>query len=818
MTQIHPKRSLDSDPHHQQQQHQSNQSNPLTQNTNPSPPSKSNKAGETNKKLQTTHEKGKASSSSSSTTTTTTKTASFLLKRFEQLPLSIKLFLIVLISMFFLLLFSGVILYYTSSHVQSSSFMIQLSRWNALLNDLIQCTQQERAHSSFILASASSSSLNFTTQNNNNATTTTMDSFNLTTLDPHHGLQVAQSETDQVLKLLLEQKTNVHKSLQETTTAKTSTTTTEPSHPFRILIDRLDNEFLQELKQQREKMLSSLQRSSNEIIDFFSKWNREIMFTMYALSYFIQDPSYLTLHLSFHTLMYMNELLGQEQTIGNQILSSQNKTEDDLLSLRQWIHHFQAQRSLLENNLLTNERIWNVFERDVLHHPVFASCMDMEEHLKNHQVNLSQWTFQEWHTNMTLHMSNLDQVTVWTRTLSEEYLSTLHGRNIGLLILFLSWEMIGAFVVIGFSLACSHSIMKSWQKLSDLVRQQELYKSFIPSHVLLQIEANNNNNNNNDEEDMVEEHRVSQSKEEVKSRASNNTESHTVRSSTDGKHQKYKQDLAARFELYLDRKRVSMLQLKFKGLDEILDFISPNEIVEILKDVFEKVQHATKASHGVLELWKDDSVTIVFNASKDQHRHEQRAIKTCMELNFRLRDLQKSKWLSNVKTQFLILASSHLEFRFAIHSQECLCGNIGSSDLRSFKILGSIYENLSRLISFADQMEVRVVCDENFSKIAQTMFHTRYVGDTEMMEEGNIAQECNIYEIGAPLNVSEDEWLYELANKQKNDEWQDYNAACKEFFAHNYEQALVKFLEHSKKHRNDLATENMIALCRRNSR
>ncbi|KAG2381284.1 hypothetical protein C9374_006273 [Naegleria lovaniensis] len=671
----------------------------------------------------------------------------FLLVRLiEKLPFSVKLLGPSLVLVFIVLVFSWIIVSLIAREVHSSATLTARSKWTFFISELVYCTLQERTLMTFLVASSVSGS------------TLPDDMFNQ--------LFNVRNQTDEALRTLLSLTNNdVIPSSQYIET-------------FPIALSRA-----------RQNWTSMSPSSVYESIAFFNEWNSMMISSVIALNAYIQDPSYSLLHGSLYHLLYMKELTGQQHAIGN-IRVMRNLTER--LQDEQVMIQNQAKFSLLQSQWMAsnNLEIWNTFKQSVL-------------------VN-SSLLLSEWNNNLTQQVLNIQNVETLTKQLTEAYISSVHQRNIGLLVLWMVMDLLIVVFCIWISLQFSHSIQLSWNNLQEIVRRQELYKSFIPSHVLLQLEGNN------EEENVVEETEVRASKDDVKSKASN-TESSTI-DSIDMKHHNNKPNLAARFELYLDRKRISMLQLKFKGIEEILDFIGPNEIVEILKDVFERIQYASKASHGLLELWKDDSVTIVFNASKDQARHEQRALKTCMELKYRLTDMKKSKWLSNIKAQYLILASSHLEFQFAVHSQECLCGNIGSADLRSFKILGSIYENLSRLISFADRMEVKVVCEESISKLARTFFHTRYIGETELMEEGNIEQTSQVFELGAPLDVSEDEWLYELANKQKNDEWKDYNEACKEFFARNYTVALSKFLEHSIKHRNDLATENMIALCRKHSR
>ena len=141
-----------------------------------------------------------------------------------------------------------------------------------------------------------------------------------------------------------------------------------------------------------------------------------------------------------------------------------------------------------------------------------------------------------------------------------------------------------------------------------------------------------------------------------------------------------------RFSLYLEKKHISMICVKLEGLEHIISTTPPNEVVEILQDFFERVEFVSKSTSSLMEPSDNFTISIAFNASKEQSMHEERAVKACVDLSSRLADLQKNKWNQ--------MANSHslntCQFRLAIYVQQCLCGNVGTNDKRLFKILENL--------------------------------------------------------------------------------------------------------------------------------
>lgn len=63
------------------------------------------------------------------------------------------------------------------------------------------------------------------------------------------------------------------------------------------------------------------------------------------------------------------------------------------------------------------------------------------------------------------------------------------------------------------------------------------------------------------------------------------------------------------------------------------------------------------------------------------------------------------------------------------------------------------------------------------------------------------------------MSISNDEWMYELQQQEKNDKWKKYNEATKLYFEKYYPQATLLINEFLEKNHNDLPARNFQKRC-----
>ncbi|KAF0979913.1 hypothetical protein FDP41_001066 [Naegleria fowleri] len=361
----------------------------------------------------------------------------------------------------------------------------------------------------------------------------------------------------------------------------------------------------------------------------------------------------------------------------------------------------------------------------------------------------------------------------------------------------------------------------------SMVKRMKLYKSFIPAHLLSEIEEQQIMDPITNQQPLTHQQykvgdannsSMSQSQSSVEESHSKNSSSMNAqnihRNSSKKKHSKD----VNKFSLYLESKRVTMIQILYEGFNDLLHSMSPQETVSLLSDVFEQVNSCSR-THGAVQIsLENDSITLALNATQKQQNHEEKGAHLCRSLNEKLLSLKLMRWIEFLKKRPHL--ADLLCFRFAVLSQECFCGNLGTKEVKQFSLLSSGKHNLQTLLNVSKQMNISIVCSESVRNSCVKSFQTRFIESMCFIDDTFVStlqdspkKETNIYEIGMSLQTQHDELMYELASQEKANVWNHYNQACQYYFEKNYSQALELFQNFYSKNSNDKPTENMIHKC-----
>ncbi|KAG2382618.1 hypothetical protein C9374_005198 [Naegleria lovaniensis] len=396
----------------------------------------------------------------------------------------------------------------------------------------------------------------------------------------------------------------------------------------------------------------------------------------------------------------------------------------------------------------------------------------------------------------------------------------------------------------------SFSEVRELQKqFQFMVNRMKLYKSFIPSHLLSEIE----NGGEHDVKDDAGYHLVNVAASSSSQRTKGSCESFSKKSSncstqnmgSASLRRKYVQK-DNKFQLYLEKRRITLVEILLEGLNDWLSILTPNETVMLLSDIFEQVNSICRSSgSSQISSLENDSLIIAFNATRNQNKHEEKAAHFCQVLNEKLLGVKYMKWKRIMSHSNLVNETSSnslqsskkfqplnicdlMRFRFAITTCDSFCGNVGSQEMKQFSVLSSGKYNLSTMMEVAKKLNVNIVCSESVKRVCEKSFCMRYVDTQNLTDDsyvasyGNIGEDLSklipqtathIYQLGQVLQVNQDEWMYELFEKEKMNEWNTYNQACQLYFERNYAQALEMFQEFSAKNSQDKPTEQMIQRC-----
>ncbi|KAG2388164.1 hypothetical protein C9374_001014 [Naegleria lovaniensis] len=410
---------------------------------------------------------------------------------------------------------------------------------------------------------------------------------------------------------------------------------------------------------------------------------------------------------------------------------------------------------------------------------------------------------------------------------------------------------------------------------TQMVKRIKLYRAFIPSHLLSQLESNEHGEEDNALDTKKDKKKGQQYK--VKSDHDSNNFSFVKNSHAQVSSVSQSQELSRkssssmasssrrqssqktpidRFSLYSEKRMVSGVMLHLDGLNEWWSCMNGIEIVNLLSDVFEVMNQQARSLGAQMGSFDSDSQLIFFNAANDVKKHQEKALAFCDSLRSKLSQIKNHKWSSthsNSHQHSLNSSLTKLNFRMAVTCQECICGNLGTRDFKSFQVIGSIQSNLDRMIQIANRLNIQIIISQQIEHHCSEKYQMRFIQFQDLLidnyyascpfdqnginksgenaQQPSISQQqipqnshntfsylfesCKLFEVGDNNTSEMDEWMYELESKEKkNQRWYYYNLAIKNYFVENQvEQALEMMnlhmtLETSKC---DLVARNMLS-------
>ena len=230
-----------------------------------------------------------------------------------------------------------------------------------------------------------------------------------------------------------------------------------------------------------------------------------------------------------------------------------------------------------------------------------------------------------------------------------------------------SFELVSNMELDNFRL--SRSLLSEVKSLQvhfiGMVERIRLYRKFIPGHLLSKLD---NNNSEDGEVEKVEETPLQEKHKDSSSFSNSNTNSHSGILSR--KLLKQQSSVVNMFSLYLEKKRVTAVSAFLDGVNILFNNANPKECLSILTDVFDVINYVAKISNGQVGKFENETVTILFNASGDQHKHEMKGLQCCHTLLKKLITLQENKL-----SQHIVYENNptlNLDFRIVATAQECM--------------------------------------------------------------------------------------------------------------------------------------------------
>jgi len=177
---------------------------------------------------------------------------------------------------------------------------------------------------------------------------------------------------------------------------------------------------------------------------------------------------------------------------------------------------------------------------------------------------------------------------------------------------------------------------------------------------------------------------------------------------------KLRQQIKKQFEHYLDPRQVKQLQdnpelLKLggekrrctflftdvRGFTSLSERLEPEEVTEIMNKALTIQANAVKANDGMVDKYIGDAMMAIFNAPLDLDNHEDRAIRTALQIAHEMQE-----------------AELGIEIGIGINTGKAVVGNMGSSSRFDYTAIGDAVNLAARLESSTKEVGLDIVIGE----------------------------------------------------------------------------------------------------------
>ena len=202
----------------------------------------------------------------------------------------------------------------------------------------------------------------------------------------------------------------------------------------------------------------------------------------------------------------------------------------------------------------------------------------------------------------------------------------------------------------------------------------------------------------------------------------------------------YKQLMSdpAKAELGGSRREMSVLFSDLRGFTSITEKGQPEALVQQLNEYFTRMVDIVFRNGGTIDKFVGDMVMALFGAPVDDVNHAEAAVATAVEMVRELAQLNQ-QWAAEGRVQ--------LDIGIGVNSGDMIAGNIGSSAIMSYTVIGDNVNLGSRLESLNKDYRSRIIISDATRSRLRTSYEMRPLGSVVVKGK---TQPVEIFELIVP--------------------------------------------------------------------
>jgi adenylate cyclase len=186
------------------------------------------------------------------------------------------------------------------------------------------------------------------------------------------------------------------------------------------------------------------------------------------------------------------------------------------------------------------------------------------------------------------------------------------------------------------------------------------------------------------------------------------------------------------------RREMTVLFSDLRGFTTITEQGHPEELVQQLNEYFTRMVDIVFRNGGTVDKFVGDMVMALFGAPVDDVDHADAAVVAAVEMVRELGELNRH-WAAAHRVQ--------LDIGIGINSGDMIAGNIGSSAIMSYTVIGDNVNLGSRLESLNKEFRTRIIISEATRARLKKPFELRRLGDVVVKGK---TRPVEIFEVIAP--------------------------------------------------------------------
>ena len=192
-------------------------------------------------------------------------------------------------------------------------------------------------------------------------------------------------------------------------------------------------------------------------------------------------------------------------------------------------------------------------------------------------------------------------------------------------------------------------------------------------------------------------------------------------------------------ELRSERRKITVLFADVRGFTSLSENMSPEEIVSLLNEYFDKMIDAIFRYKGTLNKFIGDGLMAMFGAPADDLYQEEHAISAALEMQKSVQDLGEK-----------FQQRRGLEFRIGIgiNTGLAVVGNIGCNQRMEYTAIGDTVNTASRLESKTKELGVNILVSDYTHVAVRNLFRFKKGDLLQVKGKGDLVQ---VFSVEGPV-------------------------------------------------------------------